>query len=1170
MTNTSGIYTPQPTGSLGVSISPQGAIDAGAKWRLVGTGTWRDSGATETGIPVGQDTIEFSDVSGWTKPGNQTVTITQGQTTTSGTYTQQPMGSLRVTILPQPDAIDAGAKWRRVGTSTWQDSGATESGILVGQYTVEFSDVAGWVKPGNKTVTISNGQTANTSGTYVPQTGFLVVTILPQAAIDAGAQWQVDGGGWQSSGYTETDVLTGQHTVTFSEVVGWTKPTNRTVTISNGKTTGITETYTQQPTGSLQVTITPQGAIDAGAKWRRTGTSTWFNSGATESGILVGQYTVEFSDVSGWTKAANQPVTISNGQTATASGTYTPPAGSLQVTITPQGAIDAGAKWRRVATSTWQDSGVTESGILVGQYTVEFSDVAGWTKPGNKTVTINQGQTANTSGTYAPQTGFLVVTILPQAAIDAGAQWQVDGGGWRSSGYTETDLLTGQHTVTFSEVVGWNKPTNRTVTISKGKTTGITETYTQQTGSLTVTISPQGAIDAGAKWRRTGTSTWRDSGVAESGIPVGQYTVEFSDVSGWTKPANQPVTISNGQTATASGTYTPPGGSLQVTITPQGASDAGAKWRRVGTSAWQDSGTTESGVPVGQYTVEFIDVAGWTKPAKRPVTISDGQTTTATGTYIVQTGSLRGTISPQGAIDAGAKWRRTGTSTWRDSGVAETGIPVGQYTVEFIDVAGWTKPADQPVTISDGQTATATGVYILQVGSLLVTITPQGAIDAGAKWRRVGTSTWRGSGTTETGIPVGQYAVEFNTVSAWTKPANQMVAISDGLTSDASGIYTPPSGSLRVTITPQGAIDAGAKWRRVGTSEWCDSGYTESGILVGQYTVEFSDVTGWTKPANRTVTISNGQTTTATGTHILQTGYLRVTISPSGAVNAGAKWRRVGTSGWCDSGYAETGIPVGQHPIEFSDLAGWTKPDNQTVTISNRQTTTASGAYIGQNGSLRVTISPQGAIDAGAKWRRTGTSTWFNSGAMEPGILVGQYTVEFIDVAGWTKPASQMVTISDGQMTNASGIYTLPAGSLRVTISPQGAIDAGAKWRRVGTSTWQDRGATEAGIPVGQYTVEFSDVSGWTKPANQAVTIIKGQTTAATGTYVHQTGSLRVTISPSGAVNAGAKWRRVGTSTWQNNGATEAGIPVGQYTVEFSDVTGWTEPANQPVTIING
>ena len=61
------------------------------------------------------------------------------------------------------------------------------------------------------------------------------------------------------------------------------------------------------------------------------------------------------------------------------------------------------------------------------------------------------------------------------------------------------------------------------------------------------------------------------------------------------------------------------------------------------------------------------------------------------------------------------------------------------------------------------------------------------------------------------------------------------------------------------------------------------------------------------------------------------------------------------------------------------------------------------------------------------------------------------------------------------------------------------------------------------------------------------------------GTYVQQTGSLQVTISPQGAIDAGAQWRRVGTSTWQNSGTTETGIPVGQHTVEFSDVVGLDE-----------
>ena len=76
-----------------------------------------------------------------------------------------------------------------------------------------------------------------------------------------------------------------------------------------------------------------------------------------------------------------------------------------------------------------------------------------------------------------------------------------------------------------------------------------------QTGSLSVTINPEGAIAAGAKWRRTGTATWRDSGYTESEIPIGQYTVEFSSISGWNTPANQIVQINNGETTYASGTY---------------------------------------------------------------------------------------------------------------------------------------------------------------------------------------------------------------------------------------------------------------------------------------------------------------------------------------------------------------------------------------------------------------------------------------------------------------------------------------------------------------------------------------------------------------------------------------------------------------------------------------
>jgi len=132
----------------------------------------------------------------------------------------------------------------------------------------------------------------------------------------------------------------------------------------------------------------------------------------------------------------------------------------------------------------------------------------------------------------------------------------------------------------------------------------------------------------------SGMSTWRESGTTEmSGIPVGQHTIEFYSVSGWTKPDNLTVTINEDQTTSASGTYSPPSGSLQVIISPPEAIAAGCEEWRVDGGAWHDSGEVVTGIPVGMHSVSFISVTGWTRPANRTVTIVNNKTTTITVYY---------------------------------------------------------------------------------------------------------------------------------------------------------------------------------------------------------------------------------------------------------------------------------------------------------------------------------------------------------------------------------------------------------------------------------------------------------------------------------------------------------------------------------------------------------
>ena len=76
--------------------------------------------------------------------------------------------------------------------------------------------------------------------------------------------------------------------------------------------------------------------------------------------------------------------------------------------------------------------------------------------------------------------GSLKVTITPQASIDDGAQWRVDGGVWRDSGGTQSGLSVGSHIVDFKEINGWTKPGDTTVNIQSGQTTTLTKSYSAQ------------------------------------------------------------------------------------------------------------------------------------------------------------------------------------------------------------------------------------------------------------------------------------------------------------------------------------------------------------------------------------------------------------------------------------------------------------------------------------------------------------------------------------------------------------------------------------------------------------------------------------------------------------------------------------------------------------------
>ena len=86
-----------------------------------------------------------------------------------------------------------------------------------------------------------------------PASGALKVTIYPSEAISAGARWRVNGGDWNSSGYTQNGLSVGNHLLEFNTIPGWIKPTSQTVTINNNQTTDTSGEYSQHSVIDLSV-----------------------------------------------------------------------------------------------------------------------------------------------------------------------------------------------------------------------------------------------------------------------------------------------------------------------------------------------------------------------------------------------------------------------------------------------------------------------------------------------------------------------------------------------------------------------------------------------------------------------------------------------------------------------------------------------------------------------------------------------------------------------------------------------------------------------------------------------------------------------------------------------------------------------------------------------------
>jgi WD40 repeat protein len=193
---------------------------------------------TFTGHSYGVSSVAFSPdgTKVLTGAGDNTAKLWDAATgTVLQTFTGHSYGVSSVAFSPDGTKVLTGADWRAI---LWD--------AATGAVLQTFSRMATFVRSvafSPDGMNVLTGSADSTANLWDAATGSLTVTILPQAAVNAGARWRLDTGPWCSSGYTLTVMSTGQHTVVFSPVLGYDTPDPQIVEIDSGAHLELTGAY---------------------------------------------------------------------------------------------------------------------------------------------------------------------------------------------------------------------------------------------------------------------------------------------------------------------------------------------------------------------------------------------------------------------------------------------------------------------------------------------------------------------------------------------------------------------------------------------------------------------------------------------------------------------------------------------------------------------------------------------------------------------------------------------------------------------------------------------------------------------------------------------------------------------------------------------------------------
>lgn len=1022
-------------GSLTVTIAPQVARDNSAQWSIDGGSTWNDSGDTVSDLTAGDVTLQFSAVTGWKSPVNQTITIVDSQTS-------EAVGIYLATTLSNKESLYGGGytsmllksdgtvwtwgfnEYGQLGDGTLgvsysksipvpvlnqngtQFSGAVSSGLGYSHGVALKSDGTVWTWGEHDSYQRGDGTYLDISRPYpvqvlsgfqTPLTGIAAISVgedHTMAIKPDGSLW-----GWGDNGYGQLGIGNVSDKYYATQVI-------------NGDTSPFTDVVAVEAGKNHTLALKSDGTVWA---WGDNSSGQLGDNQNCGSGNCLYPIEVTNGDYSAFTGVVDIAVGYTHSLALKADGTLWAWGDNFN------GEVGDGTNSRRyapvkVTNSDSSDFTGVQDIISTGEYSFSValkSDGTVWSwgyngfgqlGDGTTTARWNPVQVKN-----ADTSNFASVSFIAP-----------------KNGYSQ--VLAKKTDETF-----WSWGNNSYGQLGTGNSGGVQNNpvQIQFTGSLTVTLAPAGAIADGAQWRVDG-GEWTNSGESVAEITGGFHTLEFSTVSGWRSPLEQQVVI-GALTNTAVGIYLKQ--SAEETVKAGGQH----------TTALRHDGTVWSWGHNGYGQLGDGQACG-TGNCLSPVQVVNSDTSPFTGTVAIDSGGSHvfaikddATLWAWGYNNAGKLG--DGTTTQRNTPVQvkyANGSPLTDV------VAASVGESHSLVLKSDGTIWAWGANYDGQIGI--------GTAGSGSNWKNP-LQVINNDGSPFTHVIAIGAGGNHNMVlkddgTVWTWGDNGYRQLGDGTSTSYKTNPVQVKNYNATALTGVASIAAGRFHNialKTDGTVWGWGANTDAQLGYGTVITYYSNPV---QAKTGSATFFTGGEAIATGNHHTLVRKTDGTLWAWGYNGQGV----VGDGQACGSGdctYAAQVTYAGGSPfMDASSFAAgsghsmaalpsgavWAWGYNNNGQIgdgtsgagTDKYNPVLSGGFTTSNGSLKVFIEPQSSRDAGAQWQVDGGAL-NGSGDIVAGLTPGSHTIAFSDVSGQVKPGNISTTISDGQVTVETGTYNILA-----------------------------------------------------------------------------------------------------------------------------------------------